>query len=186
MMHLEEPPLVCSRTHARARYEVLRRAKKKLRVVLFWMNMQVTMLQKVPLFKDAGFTDQRWRWLALLLKRRQYEDGEYIITQGEMGSDFFLLAEGEVRILVNGKQVAVLKAGAFFGVKALIEAQPRNADVVAMGRCQVDIMTQEEFQQVYKQFKAAIEAEQRRRELRMLVAETAEKAGSPVPPVPPP
>ena len=42
-----------------------------------------------------------------------------------------------MRILVNGNQVASLGEGAFFGEQALLKAVPRNADVVAKGKCVV-------------------------------------------------
>ena len=72
-----------------------------------------------------------------MLRKRAFRDGEYLITQGTVGTEFFLLAEGKVKILVNGNQVAELGSGAFFGEQALMKAQPRNADVVAVGKCLV-------------------------------------------------
>ena len=39
----------------------------------------------------------------------------------------------------------------FFGEQALITARPRNADVVALGKCRVLVMTQRSFQLVVKQ-----------------------------------
>ena len=56
-----------------------------------------------------------------------------MITQGDTGTTFYLLAEGKVRIRVDGEQVALLDSGAFFGEQALITAQRRNADVIAAG-----------------------------------------------------
>ena len=67
--------------------------------------------------------------------RRKFQDGEFVITQGTVGRTFFLLAEGKVRILVDGKTVALLDSGAFFGEQALITDQKRAADVVAATQC---------------------------------------------------
>ena len=71
-----------------------------------------------------------------------------------MGTKFFLLADGEVRIVVNGSEVATLSSGAFFGEQSLLKAQPRNADVVAVGECLVLMMTRKDFLAVRHRIKA--------------------------------
>ncbi len=57
-----------------------------------------------------------------------------IVEQGEIGSAFYLIAHGEVAILVDSggaspKEVARLGAGNFFGEIAVLTRQPRTATV---------------------------------------------------------
>jgi len=61
--------------------------------------------------------------------------GHVIVTQGDIGDNFYLLAEGEVSVRVReagGKEVAKLSAGMFFGEIAVVTRQPRSATVVAI------------------------------------------------------
>jgi CRP-like cAMP-binding protein len=59
---------------------------------------------------------------------------ERIIVQGRPGSSLFILAEGELEVLVRQEdghdlQVATLDAGAVFGEKSLLTGEPRSATV---------------------------------------------------------
>lgn len=61
--------------------------------------------------------------------------GDRIFVQGELGTEMFILQEGEVEIVKNiGGQSHVLsrlEKGDFFGEMALLEALPRTADAIA-------------------------------------------------------
>ena len=54
---------------------------------------------------------------------------EVIFEQGTPGSNFFVVANGRVEILVNGKRVNVLGPGDSFGELALLHDSPRSASV---------------------------------------------------------
>lgn len=70
------------------------------------------------------------------LDKRPFRKNETIITQGDGGETFYLLASGAVAVyrkrglLMGSKRIAVLGAGAFFGEMALIEHAPRTASVI--------------------------------------------------------
>ena len=57
--------------------------------------------------------------------------GKVIVNEGAAGTEFFVILEGQARIVRHGRQVAVLGPGAFFGDLALLDRAPRNASVVA-------------------------------------------------------
>ena len=55
-----------------------------------------------------------------------------VVRQGEAGGTFYLIAAGQVRVLVSeagDKEVARLGPGMFFGEMAVITRQPRSATV---------------------------------------------------------
>jgi CRP-like cAMP-binding protein len=54
-----------------------------------------------------------------------------IARQGEIGTGFFLVVSGSVRVIRGGEQVAVLGPGDFFGELSVLDGQPRVAQVVA-------------------------------------------------------
>jgi CRP-like cAMP-binding protein len=67
--------------------------------------------------------------------------GEYVFREGELGTEMFILQEGQVEILktVGGidEQLAVLEKGDFFGEMSLLEDLPRTASARAVTDCKV-------------------------------------------------
>lgn len=57
--------------------------------------------------------------------------GEKIVAQGTRGDSFYVLVNGQVLIVRDGKELKAYRAGDYFGETALLLNQPRSADVVA-------------------------------------------------------
>ena len=55
-----------------------------------------------------------------------------IARQGEIGTGFFLIVDGAVRVVRDGHEVAVLGPGEFFGELSVLDGLPRVAQVVAV------------------------------------------------------
>ncbi|HEY3057275.1 MAG TPA: cyclic nucleotide-binding domain-containing protein [Thermoanaerobaculia bacterium] len=64
-----------------------------------------------------------------------YSPGDMIFSQGELGTDMYIIQDGEVDIIkhINGEShlLSHLERGDFFGEMALLEAVPRSADAIA-------------------------------------------------------
>jgi CRP-like cAMP-binding protein len=64
-----------------------------------------------------------------------YAAGDVIFQQGELGTEMFIIQEGEVDIVkhINGESHALshLEKGDFFGEMAVLESVPRTADAIA-------------------------------------------------------
>lgn len=73
--------------------------------------------------------------LARALVDVHYDKDEAIITQGENGSTFYILYEGEVAVILDGDESTRLEANSskkevqVFGERALLTNEPRNATV---------------------------------------------------------
>jgi putative ABC transport system ATP-binding protein len=59
--------------------------------------------------------------------------GGVVIRQGDAGDKFYLIRRGEVRVIKDGRPHLLLGRGEFFGDRALVTAEPRNATVQAVG-----------------------------------------------------
>jgi len=57
--------------------------------------------------------------------------GHVIARQNEIGTGFFIVIEGRVRVVRDGRRLAELGPGEFFGEMSVLDGQPRNAQVVA-------------------------------------------------------
>jgi CRP-like cAMP-binding protein len=54
-----------------------------------------------------------------------------IARQGEIGTGFFIIASGMVRVVRDGKMLAELGPGDFFGELSVLDGKPRNAQVIS-------------------------------------------------------
>jgi len=93
------------------------------------------MLKKIYFFSGLGTVELSH--VAERMEPRRFDDGEVLIRQGEIGDNFFLLRDGEVDVRVvdaDGERLeATLDIGRYFGERALITGETRNATVVGRG-----------------------------------------------------
>ncbi len=87
-------------------------------------------LGSVPFF--SGLDKKLLKTIVANGKEIQYKAGDTIVRQGEVGVGFFLILQGQVEVRSNGKVLATLSTGGFFGEMSLIDDQPRSANVVAV------------------------------------------------------
>jgi len=100
-------------------------------------------LAQVPLF--AGLKERNLKMLSESLRERSFAEGETIAAEGKSGVGFFVIAEGEASVSVDGKERATLRAGDHFGELALIDDGSRTATVTATTPLHCYAMTSWEF-----------------------------------------
>ena len=61
-----------------------------------------------------------------------YPEGQRILRQGFRGNNFYVIAEGEAAVRVDGDDLATLGKGDFFGEVSVLLGEPPTADVVAL------------------------------------------------------
>lgn len=93
-------------------------------------------LRKSALFKEAP--DAAIEALAAKFGAASFATGHFLCTQGDYGREMFLLAEGEVEVLIalgedRVEPLATLDPGDAFGMVSLVEDLPRMASCVAKG-----------------------------------------------------
>lgn len=109
---------------------------------------RIAALEKIPLF--TYLNDQERLALLNEMEPAFFKGGSYLVHQGEMGREFFVLVKGFARAIYtdpSGKSMmlADLREGDAFGEIALIDDVPRTASIVSDGGCIVLMLRKEGF-----------------------------------------
>lgn len=104
---------------------------------------ELELLRSLPLF--APLPPPTLEYLAGRLVRRRVGAGETILTRGERGDGFFVIAEGTVEVAPVEGSARRLGPGEFFGEIALLRDVPRTATVVATTDVELLELPGEEF-----------------------------------------
>ena len=92
-------------------------------------DRRAELLSACPLF--AGIDAEGMAHLAAVATPVDFPAGHVIARQGEIGTGFFVIVSGEVRVVRDGGVVARLGPGEFFGELSVLDRMPRNATVSA-------------------------------------------------------
>jgi CRP-like cAMP-binding protein len=92
-------------------------------------DRRAELLAACPLFR--GIDTQGLAALAERAAQVDFPVGHVIARQGEIGTGFFVVISGRVRVVRDGTVVATLGDGEFFGELSVLDRQPRNAMVAA-------------------------------------------------------
>ncbi len=92
-------------------------------------NDRGRLLAACPLF--AGVSGAGLAALANVATEVAFPAGHVIARQGEIGTGFFIVTSGRVRVVRDGVLIATMGAGDFFGELSVLDGMPRNAMVAA-------------------------------------------------------
>ncbi|MEO6351188.1 MAG: cyclic nucleotide-binding domain-containing protein [Candidatus Limnocylindrales bacterium] len=87
-------------------------------------------LSSVTLFQ--GVSDESMARLAAVTGEVEFEPGQFIVLQGQVGTGLYVILEGSARVVRGTDELALLGPNDFFGELAVIDQQPRNASVQAV------------------------------------------------------
>ena len=87
------------------------------------------MLKRVPLF--ATCSTRQLEDIATIADELAQPKGSTLARQGDRGHEFIVLLDGLADVRRNGRKIASLGPGSFFGEIALLTDSARTADVIA-------------------------------------------------------
>ena len=124
----------------------------------------VALLRGLPLF--APLPALSLERIALRLRELDVEPGVAVITQGDVGDSYYILATGAADVYIDGEKVNTLAPGEGFGEIALLRDVPRTATIKTTQPSEVFALDRETFlgavSSSRRSFAAADEAVNRR------------------------
>jgi CRP/FNR family transcriptional regulator, cyclic AMP receptor protein len=111
--------------------------------VLFSHDTKADALARCPFF--AGLSRSDLLELAKVSEDMEVEEGKVLTREGQSGSEFFVIVDGEVSVTKNGQEIRTLGPGDFFGEIALLEDTPRTATVAAKTPLRFFVLTRRSF-----------------------------------------
>jgi CRP-like cAMP-binding protein len=112
-------------------------------MALFTRDTKVEALRRAPLFE--GLTDKELTEVAMRTEDLDFPAGKVLCKEGETGSEFYLIMEGEAEVTRNGETLATHRSGDFFGEIALVEDVPRIATVTTTTPVRCFVLTRGRF-----------------------------------------
>lgn len=111
---------------------------------LFSHDAKADALSRAPLFRNLSRSDLVE--LAKVTEDLEVEEGKVLAREGDIGREFFVIVDGEVDVIKDGKPVRRLSSGDFFGEIALVWESPRRtATVVAATPVRLFVLTRQAF-----------------------------------------
>ncbi len=100
-------------------------------------------LAQIELFSELNHKELKK--LASFMTTVNPKAGRNLTTQGDVGRDFMIIREGEASVRRNGRLIANLGPGDFFGELAVVAGVPRTATVTAETDLVVEVLNRREF-----------------------------------------
>ncbi|MFL5971010.1 MAG: MFS transporter [Gaiellaceae bacterium] len=104
---------------------------------------QLALLRGIELF--APLPQPTQESLAQVLRPVRLASGEELFRQGDVGDRFYIVADGEVEIVIDGHVVRETGPSGYFGEIALLRDVPRTATVRAKGDVELFALDRDDF-----------------------------------------
>jgi CRP/FNR family cyclic AMP-dependent transcriptional regulator len=109
---------------------------------------KIAAMEKVPLF--ARCSKKELASIASLADEVDLPAGKVLASEGDRGREFFVVLEGGADVRSDGRQLASLGAGDFFGEIALVTDKARTATVTATSPMRALVITDRAFRELLR------------------------------------
>ena len=112
----------------------------------FRQDTKVDALRQAPLFE--GLSRKQLAQIARLSDDLDVPAGTVLCREGSRGEEFFVIVDGSAEVSRDGRRIATVSAGEFFGEIALIERVTRTATVTAVTPLRFFVISDRAFESV--------------------------------------
>ncbi len=109
-------------------------------------NMNLRILSSIKLFEKLSHQEKKK--LSQSFKIEEFKAGSAIVKQGDPGKKFFIIKDGSAKVVVDDKEVTILKSGTYFGEMALLDDEVRKASVIAVHDTACFVLDRETFTRI--------------------------------------
>jgi CRP-like cAMP-binding protein len=106
-------------------------------------DAKVEFISRVPLFEHCS--KRELAAIAAIADQVELPEGRVLVKEGELGREFFVLVDGTVEVRKGAQQLAMLRAGDFFGEIALVSNSPRMATVETVSPVRALVVSSRDF-----------------------------------------
>ncbi len=110
---------------------------------------RLDILARTPLF--ASLQPRHLKRVVAVSAVLDFDPGEEIVKEGHAGSVFYVIAEGQAKIVRGGRTIGRLEVGRFFGELAVLGGTPRTATVVATAPTTCVVLSARNLQKVLRE-----------------------------------
>ena len=100
-------------------------------------------LSKIWLFSACSAKDLRT--IRKALEEVTVPPERVLVEEGTIGREFFLIVDGQASVRRNGRRIATLGPGQYFGELALLDRRPRSATVISETEMLLLVLGQRQF-----------------------------------------
>ncbi len=116
---------------------------------------QILFLQGVPIFKDL--TVEQLGHIASVSTTEEYEEGEFLFREGDVGDNSYVIISGKVELLKNigGREttrIDVLNEGKYFGEMSVFDGNERVASARTMENSLIISYTRDDLNNVIMEY----------------------------------
>ncbi len=112
------------------------------------LTRKIEVLKQMPLFRHLSYKEIIR--VLNLTEVADYNAGDEILKEGDLGDELYILLKGRVRLHKDGAFITNLLPGAHMGEMALIDRTPRSVSATADDRTRVLILRRKEFYEIIR------------------------------------
>ena len=110
------------------------------------MNEVINALLKLEVFRE--FYTEEIQAISNYISRHQFLAGQVLMKKGEIGTYLGIILQGEVNIVEDSEVLVTRTKGELLGEIALIQSQPRSANVVAVSHGEVAVIRFDDIEKI--------------------------------------
>jgi len=120
------------------------------------MNIEhiISFFKEIPIF--SNLSPEEIQTFIYIAKERFFEKGQAIFYEEDMGTSFYIIVSGQVKIVMlssDGREhiLGVLKDKDFFGEMSLLDGEPRSATAIALEDVKVLSISRDAFMKLLRE-----------------------------------